>query len=365
MVRSSKRYGALSIWCLLLVSLLFLPTVAFAQNVPNQAQAPVQRGKLFLFIQGVDTSLSANDAQKGIISARETFGAPDGPYPFLKRTYPTASFLLFSYNGDNGAGKPKAYECQDTIADKANGYAPSNVLKTYAIRLNTQLQHYLAGKPATDVYLVSHSLGGIVAFSYLAYLKSLYALDASIPGTMSRIKGVITLDSPIGGVAGGIPYAKEILASFARSGYPCPFLQKYHITLSVAKQGTAIYQNAHPPIGGTNSIMRVVFGQNIDNQSLAEEAATSGMQILTVGNERDFLFGPRACNPRFISFLSSQWIADKGNTSGVYGRAIVGGAATCIRLDQSHDIVLKDNHVHQAIEQLVDVRPITALRPAP
>jgi pimeloyl-ACP methyl ester carboxylesterase len=375
MVRLSRLlYRALFAWGLLLAtmmsSMLVLPTVAFAQSVPNQApaDASVHRGKLFLFVQGVDTSLSATDAQQGIISAQDTFGILNGPYPFLKATYPTASFLMYSYNGDDGKGKPTAYDCQDTVADKAIGYAPSNVLKTYALRLNTQLQHYLAGKPATDVYLIAHSQGGAVAFSYLAYLKSVHALGTSIPGTASRIKGVITLDSPIGGLGGGLSYAKQILAVFAHEGFPCPLLEKQHITLSSLKQGTAIYQDTRPPLGGRDSVMDVVFGQHITNQSLAEEAATHGMQILTVGDERDFLFGPQACNVPVKDFLSSQWIADEGTTSGAYGRAFAGGQKTCtdlFQLGMNHSVVLTDEDVHEAIEQLVDGRPVTALCPGP
>ncbi|HEX3641851.1 MAG TPA: hypothetical protein VHV10_11220 [Ktedonobacteraceae bacterium] len=373
MVHLSKRYGAIVALCLLLAMMslhAFLSKPAFADGMPNQtlADAPVQHSKLFLFIQGVDTSLPASDARDGIISAQETFGIPNGLYPFLKATYPQASFLMFSYNGDNGEGIPTAYDCQDSTADKAIGYAPSNTLKTYSIRLNTQLQHYLAGKPATDVYLVSHSLGGTVAFSYLAYLKSLNALDTSIAGTTSRVKGVITLDSLIGGIAGGLAYAKEALAVFAQSGSPCPSLQKHHITLSTAMQVSAIFQQARPPIGGTNSVMSVVFGPSITNQSLAEEAARDGMQILTVGNVYDFIFEPGACNSSYENFLSSQWLADEGNTSGVYGRTFASGDTTCTslsQLDQNHSLVLTDDNTHQAIEQLVDGRPVTALRRSP
>jgi pimeloyl-ACP methyl ester carboxylesterase len=271
---------------------------------------------------------------------------------------------MFSYNGDNGEGIPIAYDCQDTTADKAVGYASSNTLKAYATRLNIQLQHYLAGKPATDVYLVSHSLGGTIAFSYLAYLKSLNALDTSITGTTSRVKGVITLDSPIGGIAGGLAYDKEAFAVFAQSGAPCPSLQKHHITLSTAKQVNDIFQQARPPIGGTNSVMSVVFGSSITNQSLAEEAARDGMQILTVGNAHDFLFEPGVCNSSYENYLSSQWLADEGNTSGVYGRTFASGDATCTslsQLDQNHILVLTDDNAHQAIEQLVDGRPVTTL----
>jgi len=347
----------------MLFSMTFLPTAAFAHGTPDN-NLLAHHAKLFVFVQGVDTSLSASHARDGIISAYETFGVPNGPYPVLKALYPEASFLVFSYNGDDGQGIPTAYDCQDTVADKAIGYAPSNVLKTYAMRLNTQLEHYLAHKPATDVYLISHSLGGIVVFSYLAYLKSLNALDSAIPGTTSHIKGVITLDSPIGGIAGGLTYAQVILTAFANAGYPCDFVQQNHITLSTAEQVISVYQHARAPIGGTNSIMSVLFGQGISNQRLAEEAAKGGIHVMTVGNERDFLFGPQACDQPFDDFLSSQWIGDKGNRSGVYGRTFVGGDSICTTLDENHSLVLTDAGVHEAIEQFVSWRAVTALSPA-
>lgn len=79
-------------------------------------------------------------------------------------------------------------------------------IKIYSSALfkNTQLQHYLAGQLTTDVYLIAHSLGGIVA-SYLAYLKSIEVLVMVIQGTMSRVRGTITLDPPIDGLASDLP----------------------------------------------------------------------------------------------------------------------------------------------------------------
>ncbi len=231
--------------------------------------------------------------------------------------------------------------------------------------MDTQLQNYLAGEPATDVYLIAHSQGGIVAFSYLAYLKSYDALGEPIPGTTSRVKGVITLDSPIGGIGGGVSYAQQILDVFAHAGFPCPVLEEQDITLSSAKQVAEIHQSTRPAIGGRNSVMRVVFDQSISNQRLAEEAARHGLQILTVGNERDYLFGPEACNVPVEDFLSSQWLADEGMTSGVYGRVFAGGGKTCtdlFQLGMNHSIVLTNDNVHQAIEQLVDGRRVTPLR---
>ena len=103
--------------------------------------------------------------------------------------------------------------------------------------------------------------------------------------------------------------------------------------------------------------MDVVFGKRITNQCLAEEAATHGMQILTVGDERDFLFGPQACHVPVKDFLSSQWLADEGPTSRVYGRAFAGGEKTCtdrFQLGMNHSIVLTDD----------DIAPLPAMVPA-
>jgi pimeloyl-ACP methyl ester carboxylesterase len=342
----TRQYRALVVLCLLFATMMSSMTSSPVAAFQAGADASGQPDKLFFFIQGVDTRLSASDAQSGTISAEATFGIPNGPYLFLKDTYPTA-------------------ECQDTLADKAIGYAPSNVLRTFATRLDTQLQNYLAGKPATDVYLIAHSQGGVVSFSYLAYLKSRDALGEPIPGTDSTVKGVITLDSPIGGIGGGLSYAQQILDVFAHAGFSCPALEEQDITLSSAKQVAKIYQSTRPAIGGRNSVMRVVFDQSISNQRLAEEAARHGLQILTVGNERDYLFGPEACNVPVEDFLSSQWLADEGKTSGVYGRVFAGGVKTCtdrFQLGMNHSVVLTKDEVHQAIEQLVDGRPVTPLR---
>ena len=103
--------------------------------------------------------------------------------------------------------------------------------------------------------------------------------------------------------------------------------------------------------------MDVVFGQPITNQSLAEEAATHGMQILTVGDELDYFFGPQACHVPVNDFLSSQWTADEGNISGVYGRAFTGGVKACtdiFQLGMNHSAVLTDDNVHRALRAYPD-----------
>jgi hypothetical protein len=62
-----------------------------------------------------------------------------------------------------------------------------------------------------------------------------------------------------------------------------------------------------------------------------------------------------------------------GNTSGVYGRQIVGGTFPCSagfdpflnlgKIGQNHGVALTDLSVQLGIQQLVNGQPLTALAP--
>ncbi len=59
---------------------------------------------------------------------------------------------------------------------------------------------YLARYPNTDFYLVDHSQGGLIAFSYLAYVR-----QQTTPGLWTLpqggcLSGSVILDSPLGGI---------------------------------------------------------------------------------------------------------------------------------------------------------------------
>lgn len=346
MERSRWPSTVLFIVTMLIITTSLIGHVLYARADP--------RGKLFVLIQGLDTSLQGNTPPTA------SFGTGNGIASYLSNAYPGAQFLLYSYNGDNGNGYPTPYQCQDTFASDT---------KADTFKLVQQLQDYLKDKTNMDVYLVSHSFGGLVAFGYLSYLYVQNILNGSIPGTTGdRIAGVVTLDAPLGGIPNDLFVAKWVMAY----GYirDCPMLlgnsmSTLDILFNIYNTGNLL------PHGGTNSITGVLFQTNITNQAIATKAAQQGIQILTIGNQRDYLFDPAACK-LFLgrsligtdNYLSTQWLSDQGNGSGIYGYYFTNGAPTCTQLTDlgiNHGFAFVDRGVQAALGQFVDNQPVTAL----
>ncbi len=327
-------------------------------NLPSST--PIAPSKtLFVFVQGIDSKLGS-----GI---QNPFYVTSGIQPFLAKNYSQAAFLNFSYAGsDKATGQPNTYGCLNTF---------SQHLTSYVSLLNTQLQRYLKANPTiTTVYLISHSMGGVISFGYLAYLDTTPSgLKGPIPGTNARLKGVITLDSPLGGVEGGINGIYEYLTLEFYYFKNCSGLQSaHHFSLDDL---TSLFTNSAPR-GGQASIYNLLFKVNRSNQSLAQEAHADGTNVLTVGNYDDFVYAPIECD-LYVTFLPSfrntQFLKDQGNSSGVYGRQIVSGTFPCSSspnpftsigsIAENHGVVLSDLSVKLGIQQFVNGQPITALAP--
>ena len=267
---------------------------------------------------------------------------------------------MYSYNGDNGNGSPIAYQCQDTFA----GDTKADVLK-----LAKQLGNYLKDKTNLDVYVVAHSFGGLVAYGYLSYLISQNIVNANIPGTTGdRIAGVVTLDAPLGGIPNDLSLTRLFMVySNTRQcppllGQPMPSVDQL---FTLYKTGSLV------PHGGNNSVAKVLFNTAITNEAIASQAATQGIQILTIGNARDYLYDPASCKVLFgrpligaSNYLNTQWLSDQGNSSGIYGRYFVDGTPTCDNLSTlgiNHAYVFDERSIQTALGQLINKVSLTAL----
>ena len=199
--------------CIVLLTVI-LPLSASAQYV----QGTPSRRQLFLIVQGISSELTPEQAaaNQGMGRAPQYWekgtNGVQGIVPFLQtKQFLNASFFVYSYHGNKSNGDPLPYDCTQTF---------SNPLSDDILALNKQITRILTNNPnfkgkPTDVHLIGHSLGGVIAFGYLAYLKSLGALNGSIPNVPgARLKDVVTLDSPIGGVSGNIIYQKLIKVVF-------------------------------------------------------------------------------------------------------------------------------------------------------
>ncbi len=339
---------------LFLLTVLIITGSLIANTLHVGATSAPARGKLFVLIQGIDTSLQNNNPPT------DSFGMTNGIAPYLSRAYPGTQFLMYSYNGDNGNGYPTSYQCQDTFTSNA---------KAYALKLAKQLENYLKDKPNMDVYLVAHSFGGIVAYGYLSYLLIQHNVNGSIPGTTGdRIAGVVTLDSPLGGISNDLYLTRAVLSPFYLS--QCPSLRGHRLLalddlMAIYKTSTSL------PHGGYNSVARMLFNADITNDASASQAAPQGMHVLTIGNQRDYLYDPAACKALLghslvgtKNYLSTQWVSDKGDGSGIYGHYFTDGTPTCGKLTDvgaNHGLVLIEQSVQTALGQFINHEPVTAL----
>jgi uncharacterized repeat protein (TIGR01451 family) len=370
----------------------------FSGNINETATAnttivSTKRGKLFIFIQGIDTSFTQVNIKNGQFPSFQQIeknGHEEGIYTDLQdHGYSGAHFLEYSYPIDKTGqdqGKTHPYTCADTFTHSIN-----QDVRT----LDLQVKNYLnqPNNQNTDIYLIGHSQGGVIAFGYLAYLES--QGWPSLPNG-GQLKGVVTLDSPIGGVSDDFFHndkhvteayyilhcpnlvpglsAKNALklGEILATPNPTP-LQLIQLGVLVSKilnganlsfkslnNLVDIYNTApgSNPQGGLANITKIIFpnfsGFKPINQLLAFEAFDShGIPVLTIGNKLDFTFNPGACGiPLQTNFLTTQVVGDGGDSSGVYGRAIIGGTPKCsfaTNIPENHNDVLTTLEVELGI----------------
>lgn len=314
--------------------------IATNSALPPSPTPTPNRQKLFVFLQGIDTTLS-----RANILGNET---PDfsAIYSSIQTQFPHANFLPYSYDGVDSNGQLQPYGCESTFTQS---------LKKDVFNLDDEITAYLSNHSNTDVYLVGHSLGGVVAFGYLAYLNRL-PVKFSLPYG-GKLAGVINLDSPIGGITGDTTYL-GLVVDRARSNCN-PGLS----SVQSVKQLVALFQTAHSshPLGGSASLEEVLFGgKGLSNEQLANEAAHNGIPVLTVGNLRDFLWDTQPCSfplPN-VDFRDTQWLQDEAPSTAVYGRDFKGGdeqctANTILFHGLNHFEVLTNSQVIQGIAQFL------------
>ena len=327
-------------------------------NLPSTTPI-AQHQTLFVLLQGINTDLDAGQTQipdfyKTVRAGRNGSIIIPGIIPFLKSNgYANAQFLSYSYKGSASNGNPSAYSCLLTFTQHISKDA--NLLGQ---QINAALTNnpVLKGQP-TDVYLIGHSMGGAVIY---AYLTALLKAPTVVPALSSNahLKGVVTLDSPVGGVSSNHNFEhvifdhvyKEVKNKKGNVVGGCRGLTKFDQMVSVfdlAKLFDTTSKPTFPPPddgkpndnqGAHASDLNLLIGKALTNQELAEFAATNGTSVLTIGNRHDFVYNPGACHLFFApggNFLTSQWIEDEagaddsGDIPGVYARQFTAGTGIC------------------------------------
>ncbi len=252
----------------------------------------------------------------------------------------------------------RKYACTNTI---------HNPVSADIQLLGVQIQAALMNNANTDIYLVGHSLGGVVAYGYLAALTETTGIVTPLPSG-AHLRGVITLDSPLGGISSNGKYFSNALAYFEATckGFipqlPTAVLNLSRIFDSTSKS-TPPDSSEPDPQGAQASILSVPFLKVKiptpfpSNQQVAEDAQVSGTSVLTIGNDHDLLWKPSVCFPKMQDFSSTQWLEDEGNNSNIYGRAFTSGGLHCF-LDgalntANHFDVFTDSSVTQGIQDFL------------
>ena len=301
--------------------------------------------KLFVLVYGL-LSTSASTDFKQIVKS-------------LKKIYPDADFLNYSYRGIDKRGNPLPYSCEETFTH------PISELVT---RLKLQIITYLELHPNTQVYVIGHSLGGVIAYGLLADMMTYGYLNFN----GGHVLGIATMSSPLGGVPGfhGIYYAL-ISHNYQTQ---CKILASKRNVLQSLADLVHLYPdgNTAVPFGGKDSLMRVVTGGNSPNQRIAQAAVYHYIDVLTIGNVRDYTFDFNAC-PGYdrtpdSRFLSTQWITDRGNNSHLYARVITEGKPNCPDIGQvgiNHAAEFLSPGVQTALIEWSQGKTPTALPVAP
>jgi hypothetical protein len=328
-----------------------------------------------IFLRGLANSLNDNQASTGAIVGMDTVLGT------LKRVFPGAStapsastrFLQYSYAGSSAAnGLPLAYTCVATV---------TNSIFKDVLLLDTQIKNAFKIEPPgaqVDLYLIGHSLGGVVAMAYMDFLAQ-GGLGVSLPAG-AHLKAVVTMDSPLGGVASGFLRYVSLLDGLiveqncpAATGQPHTALDN----LGTVFGSSATTTPPEPEDSGTNpqgskaSLLAVAAGAVPalpaplpSNENLAELAQTNlGTSFLSIGNANDFFFNLHACNPALPDFRSTMVLEDDGDGNGLYGREVVSGSGRCPGIDNigqtfqvantNHGLVLNDAIVQQGIQNFL------------
>lgn len=299
------------------------------------------RGVAVILIRGLASELPSAVTD-------DSFWKPWGLVQTLRADgWPAEAMLDYSYN----TGVP-SYSCADTAYSIGERDVPT---------LDTQIMRYANAHPHTDFYLVGHSQGGLIAVAYLTELalKGRPASDL-VSGRDAHLAGIVTLDSPIGGIN---RLKVEVFSHLYRAN--CGLPPSADLQANLTELAGLDASTTGPPFGATASIASALFqapGPVLTNETVVERAAADhGIRVLTLGNLKDFAYDPmQSGSPS----LSTQWVSDAGVNSGVYARVIDRSSPVCDTFKNlnplkkspcywtNHGLVLTDR---PALEAIVDM----------
>jgi hypothetical protein len=221
-------------------------------------------------------------------------------------------FLWYSYTGgttDSSTGDwiPNSYGCADT----ADGYDVD------LANLKAMITGYTTANPNTDLYLIAHSQGGLIAFQQLA-LSDLSGGDHNA--------AVVALDAPLGGVPGA---GTSITSAFTCWKGKAPHqLTEFYKALppggSHSRQGDSsrllcAFLNQCPGFAATT------------NAQMATQAEANGTPVYTYGSTDDAVYTPSKCSLPALFHVPSTQVVSTATAGGLSPfDHVVGTLGTCI-----------------------------------
>jgi Lipase (class 3) len=351
-----------------LLFVVLLATMFAACSQPNSSTTSVTSSnskKLVVYLVGYGEQLSTSDASSnGGYGSEKTFYQPNGIQPYLQAKkgsdgFQDAQSMVFSYAGvfPNTNGKPEDFTCDKTF---------SNTLLTDEYLLKKQVNAYIKTNPGTKVFLVGHSLGGVIAFAYMAdVIETNHLGSNTLDKSGSVLSGVSTNDSPLGGIEKSIFYQR--LAGLVSHWRCTP-----RPSANIVQDMEDIFKSANnnPRLGEAASISQVILSGNpMSNQAVAETAARLGVAIIISGNSYDLMWQPKNCPPYLdANFLSTQYLSEKGNIGrgALYVREFQAGFPSCLNRglvnNANHFEVVTNNDVKQAIWETFTSQNVTLLK---
>jgi len=328
-------------------------------------KASSSKNKLVVIVQGIGSSLS-----KGNVAGNNGYGDVPEPdfgtiVPKLKATAEfktNTQFMAFSYGGtqNHTDGKPSIYGCEATYAN------PIMLEESY---LKAQISLYLTKHPNTDVYIFSHSLGGVVTFAYIADLveNNLHSLSL---GGGSVLKAVAIGDSPLGGIIADTSYLKLMIGNAIHCALPNNvFSIADLIRIKAQIPSKTFFEGLTASI--YYSILNNGKGKYITNQVVAQNAINLGLRLVIVGNDYDLLWHPNVCG-QGSNFGNTEYMVETGtgkNGGVLYVRSFKSGSLSpleCVKLPSTlgyHFAVLSNNDVETVVWEVFTDRKVDKLTP--
>jgi len=344
---------------------IFVPNTTLCDLNPPSNSAPVDpiagsENDLFVIIGGISSKLPTNSLG-GLVN--NGYGYDPGFLDFGDNTkvasylmwhgYLDSRFIVFSYTGYTQDGMPKGYDCKYT-------YDGSSFFQKQVQKLGAQIQAAVASNPNVRVHILAHSQGGVIALSYVAALVK--NLDGVTP--LPQLKDVSLLDSPVGGTI----YNSGYLTNMVLKAFSCNTASQFNNLKEMHKLFITASDTNHR--GQTASVVDAFLSGNpLDstnaNQAVVDLAHQKGITVFVAGNMNDYLWQPHGCITK-PDFLSTEFIQDEGDNSGVYSRYFKSGIPDCLSSLPNllnHLEVLSYDAVNQAVFQIVQGQAPTALPP--